>query len=119
MPQLDGVIIGRQSCSIDIECYKQLHSSSHGYYNFVPRLLSLDVSSLEDVYWLEDKTARHVLQPSDFGTWSAARQSLPTGKEQLTQLKQDLWSAVVKSSKHQDAWTWGKALIHKRFTDMN
>ncbi|XP_026314729.1 apoptosis-resistant E3 ubiquitin protein ligase 1 [Hyposmocoma kahamanoa] len=83
------------------------HRLQHAY----GKLLSLDVSSLEDVYWLEDKTARHVLQPSDFGTWSAARQSLPTGKEQLTQLKQDLWSAVVKSSKHQDAWTWGGMLV--------
>lgn len=74
---------------------------------FGHRLLSLDVSSLEDVYWLEDSTARHVLDPKDFGAWSAARQSLPTGKEALQTLKADLWSAVVKNSKHQDAWTWG------------
>lgn len=67
------------------------------------------MSSLEDVYWLEDKTARHVLEPKDFGTWSAARQSLPTGKEALQTLKADLWSAVVKNSKHQDAWTWGES----------
>ncbi|KAI8422851.1 hypothetical protein MSG28_006593 [Choristoneura fumiferana] len=75
------------------------------------RLLSLDVSSLEDVYWLEDTTARHVLDPKDFGAWSAARQSLPTGKDALQTLKSDLWSAVVKNSKHQDAWTWGGMLI--------
>ncbi|CAG4934509.1 unnamed protein product [Parnassius apollo] len=74
-------------------------------------LLSLDVLSLEDVYWLEDSTARHVLDPKDFGTWSAARQSLPTGKEALQTLKVDLWSAVVKTSKHQDAWTWGGMLV--------
>lgn len=77
------------------------------FFSFVSRLLSLDVSSLEDVYWLEDGTARHVLDPKDFGAWSAARQSLPTGKEALQTLKADLWSAVVKNSKHQDAWTWG------------
>ncbi|CAH2108693.1 unnamed protein product [Euphydryas editha] len=74
-------------------------------------LLSLDVSSLEDVYWLEDTTARHVIDPKDFNAWSAARQSLPTGKEALQSLKSDLWSAVVKSSKHQDAWTWGGMLV--------
>lgn len=72
------------------------------------RLLSLDVSSLEDVYWLEDSTARHVLDPKDFNAWSAARQSLPTGKEALITLKTDLWNTVVKNSKHQDAWTWGE-----------
>ncbi|CAG9129246.1 unnamed protein product [Plutella xylostella] len=69
-------------------------------------LLSLDVSSLEDVYWLEDKTARHALDAKDFAPWSAARRSLPTGKEELQTLKADLWSAVVKNSRHQDAWTW-------------
>ncbi|XP_068632769.1 apoptosis-resistant E3 ubiquitin protein ligase 1 [Battus philenor] len=83
------------------------HRLQHAY----SKLLSLDVSSLEDVYWLEDSTARHVLDPKDFGTWSAARQSLPTGKEALQTLKADLWSAVVKNSKHQDAWTWGGMLV--------
>ncbi|CAH2077178.1 unnamed protein product, partial [Iphiclides podalirius] len=83
------------------------HRLQHAY----SKLLGLDVSSLEDVYWLEDSTARHVLDPKDFGTWSAARQSLPTGKEALQTLKADLWSAVVKNSKHQDAWTWGGMLV--------
>ncbi|XP_049868280.1 apoptosis-resistant E3 ubiquitin protein ligase 1 isoform X2 [Pectinophora gossypiella] len=83
------------------------HRLQHAY----SKLLSLDVSSLEDVYWLEDSTARHVLQAGDFPAWSAARQSLPTGKEALQALKQDLWSVVVKSSKHQDAWTWGGMLV--------
>ncbi|XP_063624690.1 apoptosis-resistant E3 ubiquitin protein ligase 1 [Cydia splendana] len=83
------------------------HRLQHAY----TKLLSLDVSSLEDVYWLEDSTARHVLDPKDFGAWSAARQSLPTGKDQLQTLKSDLWSAVVKNSKHQDAWTWGGMLV--------
>ncbi|KPJ06837.1 Protein KIAA0317, partial [Papilio machaon] len=75
------------------------------------RLLSLDVCSLEDVYWLEDSTARHVIDPKDFSAWCAARQSLPTGKEALLSLKADLWSTVVKNSKHQDAWTWGGMLV--------
>ncbi|XP_075974360.1 apoptosis-resistant E3 ubiquitin protein ligase 1 isoform X3 [Anticarsia gemmatalis] len=83
------------------------HKLQHTY----TKLLSLDVSSLEDVYWLEDTTAHHVLDAKDLSAWSAARQSLPTGKEALQTLKADLWSAVVKSSKHQDAWTWGGMLI--------
>ncbi|KAJ0175869.1 hypothetical protein K1T71_009028 [Dendrolimus kikuchii] len=85
--------------------------STHRLQHAYTKLLSLDVSSLEDVYWLEDSTARHVLDPKDFGAWSAARQSLPTGKEALQTLKSDLWSAVVKNSKHQDAWTWGGMLV--------
>ncbi|XP_061383208.1 apoptosis-resistant E3 ubiquitin protein ligase 1-like isoform X1 [Danaus plexippus] len=83
------------------------HKLQHAY----PKLLSLDVSSLEDVYWVEDSAARHVIEPKDFSVWSTARQSLPTGKEALQSLKSDLWSAVVKSSKHQDAWTWGGMLV--------
>jgi hypothetical protein len=62
------------------------------------------------VYWLEDSKAHHILESKDFNTWSAARQSLPTGKEALLTLKAELWSAVVKNSKHQDAWTWGENL---------
>ncbi|CAH0702163.1 unnamed protein product [Spodoptera exigua] len=85
--------------------------ATHRLQHTYSKLLSLDVSSLEDVYWLEDSTARHVLDPKDFGAWSAARQSLPTGKEALQTLKADLWSAVVKNSKHQDAWTWGGMLV--------
>lgn len=73
---------------------------------YYPRLLSLEVTSLEDVYWLEDTKAKTVLQ-KDFSKWSAARQSLPTSKQHLEALKADLWSEVVKSSSHQDAWTWG------------
>ncbi|XP_072939156.1 apoptosis-resistant E3 ubiquitin protein ligase 1 [Epargyreus clarus] len=83
------------------------HRLQHAY----GKLLSLDVSSLEDVYWLEDSTARHVIDAKDFAAWSAARQSLPTGKDQLQTLKADLWSTVVKNSKHQDAWTWGGMLV--------
>ncbi|XP_045534642.1 apoptosis-resistant E3 ubiquitin protein ligase 1 [Papilio machaon] len=83
------------------------HRLQHAY----SKLLSLDVCSLEDVYWLEDSTARHVIDPKDFSAWCAARQSLPTGKEALLSLKADLWSTVVKNSKHQDAWTWGGMLV--------
>lgn len=43
--------------------------------------------------------------------WSHARQRLPTSKPQLDTLKADLWSTVVKSSQHQDAWTWGGMLV--------
>nr|XP_049696666.1 apoptosis-resistant E3 ubiquitin protein ligase 1 isoform X3 [Helicoverpa armigera] len=85
--------------------------ATHRLQHCYTKLLSLDVSSLEDVYWLEDSTAHHVLDPKDFGAWSAARQSLPTGKEALQTLKADLWNVVVKNSKHQDAWTWGGMLV--------
>lgn len=43
--------------------------------------------------------------------WSQARQNLPTSKPLLETLKSDLWSTVVKSSQHQDAWTWGGMLV--------
>lgn len=74
------------------------------------RLLQEDVTSLEDVYWLEDSRARYLLG-KDFAVWSTARQSLPVNKEDLTQLKAELWSAVVKNSQHQDAWTFGGMLV--------
>lgn len=74
--------------------------------HYYPRLLNLEVTSLEDVYWLEDTKAKSILQ-KDFAKWSAARQSLPISKQRLETLKADLWSEVVKSSSHQDAWTWG------------
>lgn len=62
--------------------------------------------SLEDVYWVEDNAARAALG-KDLPRWTQARQTLPTSKEDLETLKADLWSAVVKNSQHQDAWTWG------------
>uniref|UniRef100_A0A1B6E4C8 SAM domain-containing protein n=1 Tax=Clastoptera arizonana TaxID=38151 RepID=A0A1B6E4C8_9HEMI len=74
------------------------------------RLLQEDVTSLEDVYWLEDSRARFLLG-KDFAVWSTARQSLPVSKEDLGQLKAELWSAVVKNSQHQDAWTFGGMLV--------
>ncbi|XP_039284139.1 apoptosis-resistant E3 ubiquitin protein ligase 1 isoform X3 [Nilaparvata lugens] len=74
------------------------------------RLLQEDVTSLEDVYWLEDSRARYLLG-KDFAAWSTARQALPVNKEHLGQLKAELWSAVVKNSQHQDAWTLGGMLV--------
>lgn len=66
--------------------------------------------SLEDVYWLEDSRASQLLG-KDWPIWSQARQNLPTSKPLLESLKADLWSTVVKSSQHQDAWTWGGMLV--------
>lgn len=62
--------------------------------------------SLEDVYWMEDNAVRTALG-KDLPRWKQARQTLPISKEDLETLKADLWSAVVKNSQHQDAWTWG------------
>nr|CAH7730434.1 unnamed protein product [Callosobruchus chinensis] len=78
--------------------------------SYHPRLLSLGVGSLEDVYWLEDGRARRAFG-GDFSKWSAARQALPTSKQPLDQLKADLWAEVVKGSSHRDAWTWGGMLV--------
>lgn len=66
----------------------------------------MEVMSLEDVYWVEDNAVRAALG-KDLPRWIQARQTLPTSKEDLETLKADLWSAVVKNSQHQDAWTWG------------
>ncbi|XP_032592296.1 apoptosis-resistant E3 ubiquitin protein ligase 1 isoform X6 [Drosophila grimshawi] len=74
------------------------------------RLLAVEVASLEDVYWLEDSRASKLLG-KDWQLWSTARQGLPTSKAQLDALKAQLWSTVVKSSQHQDAWTWGGMLV--------
>ncbi|XP_017771527.1 PREDICTED: apoptosis-resistant E3 ubiquitin protein ligase 1 isoform X2 [Nicrophorus vespilloides] len=84
--------------------------TKHNLQNYYPRLLSLEVASLEDVYWFEDSKAQQVLQ-KDFPTWTTARQSLPISKQRLESLKADLWSEVVKTSSHQDAWTWGGMLV--------
>ncbi|XP_022903432.1 apoptosis-resistant E3 ubiquitin protein ligase 1 isoform X1 [Onthophagus taurus] len=84
--------------------------SKNNLQHHYPRLLSLEVASLEDVYWFEDNKARVALQ-KDFTQWSGARQSLPIDKQRLEALKADLWSEVVKSSNHQDAWTWGGMLV--------
>lgn len=77
-------------------------------FNVFCRLLGLEVTSLEDVYWLEDSKARQAFQ-KDFSQWTTARQALPVSQQTLAGLKEELWSEVVKSSQHQDAWTWGKS----------
>lgn len=82
----------------------------HAIPSFTHRLLSTEVVSLEDVYWVEDTQARKVLG-KDAEIWSKARQALPTSKSMLESLKADLWSTIVKSSQHQDAWTWGGVLV--------
>lgn len=64
------------------------------------RLLSIEVTSLDDVYWLEDSKSSKIFG-KDWQTWSKARQRLPTSKTALTQIKTDLWSTIVKTSQHQ------------------
>jgi len=87
-------------------------------YLLIFRLAQVDVSSLEDVYWLEDVRARSIVG-KDFSIWTAARQALPTSKDDLENLKADLWSAVVKNSQHEDAWTWGKHIyIIKKYWEL-
>ncbi|XP_053677079.1 apoptosis-resistant E3 ubiquitin protein ligase 1 isoform X1 [Anopheles nili] len=82
------------------------HRLQHHY----SRLVAIEVTALEDVYWLEDSRASQILG-KDWPVWSSARQKLPTSKANLEALKADLWSTVVKSSQHQDAWTWGGMLV--------
>lgn len=65
---------------------------------------------MEDVYWLEDSQANKALG-KDAEQWSKVRQKLPTSKTQLDTMKADLWSTIVKSSQHQDAWAWGDVLV--------
>lgn len=74
------------------------------------RLIATEVTSLEDVYWLEDSRAMQILG-KDFTIWNQVRQKLPTSKSQLEALKAELWSTVVKTSNHQDAWTYGGMLV--------
>lgn len=78
--------------------------------DFYHRLLQEDVVSLEDVYWVDDSRA-HVIFGRKFSRWSEARLSLPANKDSLGILKEELWSTVVKSSDHQDAWTMGGMLV--------
>ncbi|XP_062549284.1 apoptosis-resistant E3 ubiquitin protein ligase 1 isoform X2 [Armigeres subalbatus] len=82
----------------------------HRLQHYYSRLVAIEVTSLEDVYWLEDSRASQILG-KDWQIWSQARQKLPTSKSNLEALKADLWSTVVKSSQHQDAWTWGGMLV--------
>lgn len=74
------------------------------------RLIAIEVTSIEDCYWFEDSRASQIFG-KDFAAWNRARQKLPTSKSQLEALKAELWSTVVKTSNHQDAWTWGGMLV--------
>lgn len=74
------------------------------------RLIAIEVTSIEDCYWFEDSRASQIFG-KDFAAWNHARQKLPTSKSQLEALKAELWSTVVKTSNHQDAWTWGGMLV--------
>ncbi|XP_043667543.1 apoptosis-resistant E3 ubiquitin protein ligase 1 isoform X2 [Vespula pensylvanica] len=84
--------------------------ADHGLHSYYQKLMQMDVMSLEDVYWVEDTAAQATLG-KDLQRWIQARQALPTSKRDLETLKADLWSAVVKNSQHQDAWTWGGMLV--------
>ncbi|KAI5710424.1 hypothetical protein M8J75_008552 [Diaphorina citri] len=87
------------------------YSSNVLYYDSgLSILLQDDVISLEDVYWVDD-TKAHLIFGRKFSKWSEARLSLPASKDSLGILKEELWSTVVKSSDHQDAWTLGGMLV--------
>lgn len=73
-------------------------------------MIAIEVSSIEDVYWLEDSKASHIFG-KDYAAWNHARQKLPTSKSQLEALKAELWSTVVKTTNHRDAWTYGGMLV--------
>ncbi|XP_046387424.1 apoptosis-resistant E3 ubiquitin protein ligase 1 isoform X2 [Ischnura elegans] len=84
--------------------------TQHGLAHHYHRLVQAEVASLDDVYWLEDGQARRMLG-KDFTSWAAARQALPTSKEDLDQLKSTLWTVVLKGSQNQGAWTWGGVFV--------
>lgn len=85
------------------------------FLNLFRRLLSIEVTSLDDVYWLEDSKSSKIFG-KDWQTWSKARQKLPTSKTALTQIKADLWSTVVKTSQHQGiVMTLFSATVSLRF----
>lgn len=75
--------------------------------NCISRLQQLEVASLEDVYWFEQTK----VLGKDADLWSKVRQKLPTSKSQLETMKADLWSTIVKTSSHNDAWAWGDVAV--------
>lgn len=96
-----------------IDVLRCINKFTMNYFSFrtsARRLIATEVTSLEDVYWLEDSRAMQILG-KDFTTWNQVRQKLPTSKSQLEALKAELWSTVVKTSNHQDAWTYGGMLV--------
>jgi len=93
-----------------MKMYSYVYASYKYRGIYFVRLLQMEVTSLADVYWFDDNVAARTTFGKDLPRWLQARQTLPTSKENLETLKADLWSAVVKNSQHQDAWTWGTNL---------
>ncbi|XP_055709347.1 apoptosis-resistant E3 ubiquitin protein ligase 1 isoform X1 [Phlebotomus papatasi] len=110
LPPGDEKRLQRAALSLQQKLILREWLKEHRLQHHYSRLVAIEVVSLEDVYWLEDPRARQILG-KDWSVWSGARQSLPTSKPQLETLKANLWSTVVKSSQHQDAWTWGGMLV--------
>jgi len=110
LPPLDEQRLQRAALHLQQKLILREWLRDHRLQHHYQRLLAVEVASLEDVYWLEDSRASKILG-KDWQLWSGARQNLPTSKAQLDALKAQLWSTVVKSSQHQDAWTWGGMLV--------
>ncbi|XP_063699374.1 apoptosis-resistant E3 ubiquitin protein ligase 1 isoform X1 [Culicoides brevitarsis] len=110
LPPGDEIRLQRAALNLQQKLILREWLKEHRLHHHYSRLISIEVSSLEDVYWLEDSRASQILG-KDWPIWSQARQKLPTSKSQLENLKSELWSTVVKSSQHQDAWTWGGVLV--------
>ncbi|XP_068151337.1 apoptosis-resistant E3 ubiquitin protein ligase 1 isoform X2 [Drosophila tropicalis] len=110
LPPLDEQRLQRAALHLQQKLILREWLKDHRMQHHYQRLLAVEVASLEDVYWLEDSRASKILG-KDWQLWSTARQNLPTSKAQLDALKAQLWSTVVKSSQHQDAWTWGGMLV--------
>lgn len=110
LPEPDEQRLQRAAYQLQQRLVLRQWLARHNLQQHYARLLGLEVASLEDVYWLEDSKARQALG-KDLAAWAGARQALPTSRHFLHGLKAELWSEVVKSSEHQDAWTWGGMLV--------
>ncbi|XP_076250945.1 apoptosis-resistant E3 ubiquitin protein ligase 1 isoform X1 [Rhynchophorus ferrugineus] len=110
LPALDEQRLREAAAALQQRLVLRQWLARHGLQGHLQRLLSVGVARLEDAYWLEDSKAKQVFN-KDVTEWSSTRQSLPTSKSHLDSLKAELWSEVVKSSNHQDAWTWGGMLV--------
>ncbi|XP_052123862.1 apoptosis-resistant E3 ubiquitin protein ligase 1 isoform X1 [Frankliniella occidentalis] len=110
LPEYDEARLQRAAHSLRQRLILRRWLNQLGLGQYYHRLIHADVTALEDVYWLEDNRAQQLVG-KDFALWSAARQTLPSSKDQLEWLKTELWSGVVKESQHEDAWTWGGMLV--------
>ncbi|KAL1505257.1 hypothetical protein ABEB36_004860 [Hypothenemus hampei] len=110
LPAIDELRLREAAASLHQRLVLRHWLARHGLQGYLTRLLAVGVTRLEDVYWLEDNKAKQIFNKDVFD-WSTARESLPTSKADLDSLKADLWSEVVKTSNHQDAWTWGGMLV--------